>query len=155
MKTVLFDLLAVMACASAVIVLVIAGLMLSAASQDYADCINANWGIVFPEEAGFTAVYEADEGSSFHGDGLRYHIFEYEEQKPVESMLPWNDNDDKMASGYAETFRRWLDSLDAPMEQRPDYADCKYTYMSENGRDEILLLWNAEEKRIYVAESFM
>lgn len=155
MKTVLFDLLAVMVCAFAIVVLALAGLMLSAESQDYTDCINENWGIAFPEEAGFTMVYEMDEGPSFHGDGLRYHVFEYEEQTHIESMLLWNDNDDKMASGYAETIRRWLDSLKVPVEQRPDYADCKYTYMSEDKWDEILLLWDAEEKRIYAAESFM
>ena len=43
----------------------------------YASTIKSNWDISLPIKAVLTETYEKDSGASFHGDGIRYHVFSY------------------------------------------------------------------------------
>ena len=45
------------------------------AAGSYAQVVNLNWELDLPAEV--TRLYETDSGSSFHGDGERYHVLGY------------------------------------------------------------------------------
>ena len=42
----------------------------------YYHTVNSNWNIHLPRE--YEEIYYKDSGASFHGDGERYSVFEYE-----------------------------------------------------------------------------
>lgn len=43
--------------------------------SDYNTTLEANWGISIPSKSHYSEIYSKDDGPSFHGDGIRYHIF--------------------------------------------------------------------------------
>ena len=57
----------------------------------YFSVLEANWGIELPVKAICKEVYSEDAGPSFHGDGIRYHVFSYVKSSEIEKMLPWSD----------------------------------------------------------------
>ena len=57
----------------------------------YASVLEANWDIKLPIKAFCKEVYKADTGPSFHGDGIRYHVFSYKNDSPIENMVFWSD----------------------------------------------------------------
>lgn len=44
----------------------------------YADCMNTNWHLNLPETD--VEIYVKNSGVSFTGDGIRYHILQYDEE---------------------------------------------------------------------------
>ena len=44
----------------------------------YADCMNRNWHLNLPETD--VEIYVKNSGASFTGDGIRYHILQYDEE---------------------------------------------------------------------------
>ena len=133
----------------------------------YASVLEANWGIELPIKAFCKEVYGADAGPSFHGDGIRYHVFSYKNDSPIENMLSWSDvngntlawsqtdGEEKSYQTYSEASHIWLDELDIPMEQYPDYDICFCWYKSEHDNSEILIFWNPEINRLYIVENII
>ena len=70
-----------------VIVLSIAFLSIWNLNSDYSKIIQANWDFEMPNEAKYSQSYTKDSGSSFNGDGIRYHIFNYISTYPVFSII--------------------------------------------------------------------
>ena len=125
------------------------------AYSDYGRVMEANWGFALPEEAGIQEVFEADEGPSFHGDGIRYHVFSYEQEAPIQEMTKWQTEDPRVGSSYTAKAEKWLDEIQVPQEERPDYSACVfYEQRRQLETDEMLLCWNQEQGRLYVLESF-
>ena len=54
---------------------------------DYSTALEINWGISLPSQASLSEVYAKTSGSSFHGDGIRYHVFTYQDAASVASIL--------------------------------------------------------------------
>lgn len=133
----------------------------------YASVLEANWGIELPIKALCKKVYEADTGSSFHGDGIRYHVFSYKNVSPIENMVSWSDvngntlawsqteGEEKNYQTYSEASDLWLDELDIPMEQYPDYDACFCWYKNEHDNSEIIIFWNPEINRLYIVENII
>ncbi|EJW89449.1 hypothetical protein, secreted, partial [gut metagenome] len=44
---------------------------------NYNTMLEVNWEISIPSKSSYSEIYSKDSGSSFHGDGIRYHIFLY------------------------------------------------------------------------------
>ncbi|MBQ6865080.1 MAG: hypothetical protein IJO14_12690 [Clostridia bacterium] len=61
----------------------------------YASVIKSNWDISLPIKAVLTETYEKDSGASFHGDGVRYHVFSY---KYEEIIVFWDSESNKLYS---------------------------------------------------------
>lgn len=124
---------------------------------DYNTTLQANWGISIPSKAHYSEIYSKDSGASFHGDGIRYHVFSYKDQAPVSELFSWKaDEDNSLFYGsYSNAVHTWLDEIDVPLEYRPDYSACLYWYGSQEDNSEIIILWNRENSTIYVAESFL
>ena len=60
-------------------------------APSYFSVLETNWGIELPVKAICKEVYSEDTGPSFHGDGIRYHVFSYFKSSEIEKMLPWSD----------------------------------------------------------------
>ena len=124
----------------------------------YASVLEANWGVELPIKALCKEVYKADTGPSFHGDGIRYHVFTYHYEDYIDPMFAWSgnlENETLFYQSYSEASDIWLDELDIPMEQYPDYDACFCWYKSEHDNSEIIFFWNPEINRLYIVENII
>ena len=124
---------------------------------NYNTTLEANWEISIPSKASYSEIYSKDSGPSFHGDGIRYHIFSYKDHSYVKEMLEWkSDEKDTIFYGnYSNTVNVWLDTIAVPYEYRPDYSECMFWYDSQDDNSEIIILWDKENSYLYVVESFL
>lgn len=133
----------------------------------YFSVLEANWGIELPVKAICKEVYSEDTGPSFHGDGIRYHVFGYANSSEIEKMLPWSDvnentlacsqiqGEEKHYQTYCEAADTWLGELGIPQEQYPDYDDCFCWYENAHDNSEIIIFWNPEINRLYIVENII
>ena len=124
----------------------------------YASVLEANWGVELPIKARCKEVYKADTGPSFHGDGIRYHVFSYRYEDYIDLMFAWSgnlENETLFYQSYSEASDIWLDELDIPMEQYPDYDACFCWYKSEHDNSEIIIFWNPQINRLYIVENII
>lgn len=124
---------------------------------DYSEVIHENWGISLPGEARCSEIYSRDSGASFQGDGIRYHVFSYKKTAPVKEMLSWQraERETRYHKHYSDAAGEWLDEIEVPSKDRPDYNECLYWYDSQEDGSEIIILWDKSESRLYVIESFL
>lgn len=124
---------------------------------DYSSVIKANWKLTFPSDAKYTEIYSKDSGPSFHGDGVRYHIFSYKKAEPVREMFSWQQTEEKTRhhDSYSDAAEEWLDELEIPQKERPDYEKCFYWYKIKEDYSEIIIFWNEDQKKLYVVEQFL
>ena len=124
----------------------------------YASVLEANWGVELPIKALCKEVYKADTGPSFHGDGIRYHVFTYRYEDYIDLMFAWSgnlENETLFYQSYSEASDIWLDELYIPMEQYPDYDACFCWYKNEHDNSEIIIFWNPEINRLYIVENII
>lgn len=123
----------------------------------YSRVLNTNWGIKLPTAANCSELYESDSGSSFNGDGLRYHVFSCEDATTIEYLLKWSNEDCSTIfySTQIEAATQWLTELNVPDEWKPDYENSQYYYCSHDDNSELIIFWNAENKLLYIVESFL
>ncbi len=124
---------------------------------DYGTILRLNWGLSLPSSSHYTEIYEANSGPSIHGDGIRYHVFSYEKEEPVENMISWQSEEQKTKwnGSYSKAVSTWLDQIYVPADQRPDFSQCKYWYHSKEDSSEIILLWEQDQERLYVVENIL
>ena len=60
-----------------ILIVILTGIGILKLFPSYASTIKSNWNISLPIKAVLTETYEKDSGASFHGDGVRYHVFSY------------------------------------------------------------------------------
>lgn len=125
--------------------------------EDYSKTLKANWNIELPSDSHYFEIYSQDSGASFHGDGIRYHIFAYKENEPISKMFEWQSEEHKTNcySSYSEAANEWLNEIDIPSEERPNYTNCLYWYQSQDDNSEIIILWDKKQDRLYLVESFL
>jgi hypothetical protein len=120
--------------------------------------IKLNWNIEFPIW-GYKEIYNIDSGPSFHGDGTRYHIFQYSDREDIWRAVPWTERAGQNRHG--ESFRavteEWLDVLEVPTEYRPNYpvSDYYFYYDIQSDNSEIVIYFDEEEIKLYIIESFL
>lgn len=140
-----------------IIVLSVGILLMRKHLTDYNTTLKANWEISIPSKARYSEIYEKDSGPSFHGDGIRYHIFSYKDHSFVEEMLEWESAEKETIfyGDYSNTVDVWLDTIDIPSEYRPNRSDCLFWYDSKDDNSEIIILWDKENNTLYIVESFL
>ncbi len=122
----------------------------AAGRNSYLKVIRNNWGISLP--AGCLEIHEADSGPSFHGDGERYHVFEYWEGKEV----PVWGNTGELQEADRELITGILDRLDGKKEWYPDFGavtDVKKEKKQDGSC--VYFLFDKEAARLYVVERFI
>lgn len=141
---------------AAAVIVTVGLVIVSGWVPSYSAAIEANWGISLPWQAKMQEVYAKDTGASFHGDGLRYHVFEYEHEDYIDLMFAWsaNEHETRHYETVSQAAEAWLDEIDVPAEERPVYDRCGSWNRIKNGTDEIIFFCDSEQNRIYVLESF-
>jgi len=125
--------------------------------SDYTTTYPKNWSIAIPFNAYCNEVYAKDSGSSFHGDGLRYHVYTYQDGAYIEKMLKWSDTEGETlwSGSYSEAADAWLAELEASSEFYPDYASCVYSYRVQEDNSELIAIWDETAGMLYMLESFL
>ena len=146
--------------AIAVVIIIVLGAIMFFIWQhltDYNTSLEANWKVSIPSKSHYSEIYSKDSGQSFHGDGIRYHIFSYKDHSYVAEMLDWEAGEKETIyyGNYSDTVNAWLDKVEISDEYRPRCSDCVFWYDSQNDNSEIIILWNKENATIYVVESFL
>ncbi len=123
----------------------------------YSSTLKANWGISLPWKARLSEVYENDSGASFHGDGIRYHVFSYKYEDYIDLMFAWSsvERSTNYYSNVSEAAEAWLDEIVVPIEYRPNYSNCSSWHTSKEDNSEIIFFWDNEANRIYIVENFI
>lgn len=74
------------------LVVVIVAFVYVKINKPYSDIINMNWSIKLSNS--YKEIYSKDSGASFHGDGDRYHIFQYTNDNDIIQSLNWENSED-------------------------------------------------------------
>ena len=128
--------------------------------NDYTNIIKLNWWIEIPKETKYQEIYSKDSWESFHWDGIRYHIYSYENKEAVDKMLDWedifSDNQDSNWSYFEHLEERLLVDLKVEWEYFPPLNQISNIYYKkQEDNSEILILLNDIQKKLYVIESFL
>lgn len=125
--------------------------------SDYSWVLKANWDFSLPPQAHCQEVYRQNDEPSFHGDGIRYHVFSYRDAKPIEELFSWQSAEKSTiySDSYSSATEKWLNDIAVPSQERPNYAQCVYWYQRQDDSSEIIVFWDKSSSRIYIAESFL
>ena len=140
-----------------ILIVILTGIGILKLFPSNASTIKSNWDISFPIKAVLTETYEKDSGASFHGDGVRYHVFSYKYEDYIDLMFAWTPNEHK--TNFYPTTREaaevWLDEIDVPADERPDYSKCCSWSKSQDDNSEIIFFWDNNLNKLYIVESFI
>ena len=140
-----------------ILIVILTGIGILKLFPSYASTIKSNWDISLPIKAVLTETYEKDSGASFHGDGVRYHVFSYKYEDYIDLMFAWTPNEHK--TNFYPTTREaaeaWLDEIDVPADERPDYSKCYSWSKSQDDNSEIIFLCDNELNKLYIVENFI
>ena len=80
---------------------------------NYNTLLEANWKISIPSKSHYSEIYSKDSGSSFHGDGIRYHVFSCKDHSYVAEMLDWESDEKETIyyGNYSDAVNVWLDKI--------------------------------------------
>lgn len=121
----------------------------------YADCMNRNWHLNLPETD--VEIYVKNSGVSFTGDGIRYHILQYDEESADIILKSFDWEAGELDSELADKMEEWLDSIDVPLEDRPKQNEWKHTTLlrKEYNRDHLIMFFDEDTNQLYVVEYFL
>lgn len=121
----------------------------------YADCMNRNWHLNLPETD--VEIYVKNSGVSFTGDGIRYHILQYDEESADIILKSFDWEAGELNSELADKMEEWLDSIDVPLEDRPKQNEWKHTTLlrKEYNRDHLIMFFDEDTNQLYVVEYFL
>ena len=121
----------------------------------YSTALKANWGISLPFKAKYKEIYWESSGTSFNGDGIRYHILSYQNEEYIDSMVNWSnlEKETRIHSSYREATSNWLKEIEVPKKYYPDFDECLYWYDFQRDNSEIIMFLNKQKKEIYIVES--
>lgn len=142
------------------ICLLLAGCLLGwNAFSHYSIALEANWGFALPFKALYRELYAKDSGPSFHGDGIRYHVYSYKYEDYIDLMFAWKGTEGSTIYNkpYSQEVTQWLNEIEVPDEWHPDYdkGNCGYWYKSRQDNSQIIVIWNQMLNRLYIAEHFI
>ena len=121
----------------------------------YADCMNTNWHLNLPETD--VEIYVKNSGVSFTGDGIRYHILQYDEESADIILKSFDWEAGELNSELADKMEEWLDSIDVPLEDRPKQNEWKHTTLlrKECNSDHLIMFFDEDTNQLYVVEYFL
>ena len=140
-----------------ILIVILTGIGMLKLFPSYASTIKSNWDISLPIKAVLTETYEKDSGASFHGDGVRYHVFSYKYEDYIDLMFAWTPNEHKTNFYLTtrEATEAWLDEIDVPADERPDYSKCCSWSKSQDDNSEIIIFWDNELNKLFIVENFI
>ncbi len=121
-------------------------------NRPYTEIIDVNWSIKLPDS--YKEIYSMESIASVHGDGERYHIFEYTKEEEISQSLNWESNKDKSVEAEIDKV---LSGLNVPKENRPNFqSDYKY-YIEKKDHDssKLYIIFITGTKKLYVIEDIL
>ncbi len=139
-----------------IIIFSLLGIIIYNNLSNYSNVLKVNWNIELPKNL-VKEIYSANSDSSFHGDGIRYHIFSYRNENKIEELFNWSieEKETIFYSSYSESVNNWLNEIKVSKENYPNYSNCKYWYNKQDDNSEIIILWDSIKDRLYIVESFL
>ena len=129
---------------------------------DYTNIIRLNRWIEIPKEAKYQEIYSKDSWESFHWDGIRYHVYSYEDEEEIESMIDWQNlhSEDVVIptvfyDSYMEAIINWLNELEINDEYVPLITDFESVYYEKKEDNSEIIIIKSKKKILYVIESFL
>lgn len=114
----------------------------------YHKIIYLNWKISVPKE--YKEIYSIDSGPSFHGDGERYHIFQYKTEEGISAFISWDDYKNRELEKKVKDI---LYSLEVPKDRKPNFQKHYYYYTTKKiDNSNIYLLFFRDTKELYIIE---
>ncbi len=141
---------------SIIIVFSLLGIIIYNYLTNYSNVLKTNWNIELPKNL-VEEVYSANSSASFHGDGIRYHVFSYKNEEKTKEIFNWSSEEKETIyySSYSEAVNNWLNEIKVLKENYPNYSNCKYWYNKQDDNSEIIILFDNKENRLYIVESFL
>ena len=146
----------------ALIILILFGFFAYKEMRDYTDIIKLNWWIQIPKEANVEEIYSKDSWESFHWDGIRYHVYSYENEEVVESMVNWlRPHSDTVVvptvsyDSYMEAIINRLNELKIDDEYSLNITDFESFYYEKQEDNSEIIIIKSKKKILYVIESFL
>ena len=146
----------------ALIILILFGFFAYKEMRDYTDIIKLNWWIQIPKEANVEEIYSKDSWESFHWDGIRYHVYSYENEEVVESMVNWlRPHSDTVVvptvsyDSYMEAIINRLNELKIDDEYSLNITDFESFYYEKQEDNSEIIIIKYKKKILYVIESFL
>ena len=147
-----------------VLILIVIGIacsvLLKVSTHPYTKVIKKNWQIELPS-SGARDLYSYSEPSP-HGDGIRYHVIDYEIDngaKRVEaSVLQLEkifDNAQQPTEDQISYAVQLLQRADIKDAELPDWTKCKLVYQKQADSSEIFMFYWDGTGTLYVVESFL
>jgi hypothetical protein len=117
----------------------------------YLRVITENWNISLPSNC--KELYRTDSGESFHGDGERYHVFQYDSDAAPSLPISKQEVPDKDRKCIAEI----LSFLKIEKGYEPDFNSVTYegSWDRYNGSNLLYLCYSARNRTLYVIEKFL
>ena len=120
-------------------------------NKSYSDIISMNWSIRLPNS--YIEVYSAQGDVNFHGDGPRYHILEYKNDKDMDLSVNWENNKNL---GIEAAVGKILSTLNVSKDNMLNFqSKYKYYTKEKNGLSKIYLIYFADTKKLYVIEDII
>ena len=146
----------------ALIILILFGFFAYKEMRDYTNIIKLNWWIQIPKEANVEEIYSKDSWESFHWDGIRYHVYSYENEEVVESMVNWiRPHSDAVVvptvsyDSYMEAIINRLNELKIDDEYSLNITDFESFYYEKQEDNSEIIIIKSKKKILYVIESFL
>ena len=113
------------------------------------DVIKENWDTQIPIPT--KEIFHESSSVSFHGDGERYHVFEYEnEEDIINSSIQWIDSRDNSINAKVKDI---IYDLEISKEFRPNIKDkYKFYTISKDDNSNLYQLYIQGTRRIFIAE---
>lgn len=114
----------------------------------YTKIIDRNWSIKLLDS--YKKIYSIDSGANVHGDGERYHIFQYTNENDVKKSVNQESNKNKSIETEIDKV---LYELNVPKENMPDFQNSyKYYTLSKEDSSKIYLVFISDTEKLYVIE---
>lgn len=120
-------------------------------SKPYSAIITMNWSVEIPKT--YKEVYSKDSGASFHGDGERYHIFQYSNENDIIKAIDWIDGKNTLMEAQVNKV---LNILEIPIEAMPEFqADYKYYTKIKEDSSKLYFIFVTGTKKLYIIEDIL
>ncbi|MCI8537138.1 MAG: hypothetical protein HFF18_00520 [Oscillospiraceae bacterium] len=116
--------------------------------------LTVHWGFLWPVQANCSEVYHQSCAPSFNGDGAYYHVFSYQNENVVASMLDWVDpaEDVYISTPVLVHANQHLNSISVPEDQRPNWRACLYWTRTRTDLHKLTVLWDRTAGLLYFVE---
>jgi len=116
-------------------------------NNNYDTIIYQNWSIHLPKS--YQEVYSKDSGSSFLGDGERYHVFQYNKLSDIKESLVWENTRNSIMESEILKITEYLDVLD---EYIPNFENEYNYFIKYENYSTIYLILIEDSKLLYIIE---